>query len=416
MKRKTGLKNTNIFLVCAKYLSGALCFYLNWYKQIWGNQNIILYGVSALLLIMVALDMLRRKKVPYRDFPQILAATATLCVFSLATGVFVAVDRQVLLSTVATTLEFSIMAAAIWYVCKRCHETTWVYNILELCGAVCALQTIFLGADYNNGVIVTAMSESNNPNLLGLVLLFGIFSAVIQKKRLEKNLLLHLVIIVISLYAIILSASRKTFLAAIVFLTIWLVVYLRDKNRQKINAKTLLVRLIIIVGAVIGASLVVSQIINGSALTTRMLGLREEISGGIRRQLYAEAWEMWKQSPIIGVGLGQFVLRSRFNMFTHSVYAETLVSAGIVGILIYAWPFFAIGRRLLKRIRSKKLHGDTNYDIQVIAVCLIIEMFMGLGSIFYYYFPHILILTMLFYEEQCMDFGKKKKNAVHHIR
>ncbi|WP_158657042.1 O-antigen ligase family protein [Maribacter cobaltidurans] len=61
-----------------------------------------------------------------------------------------------------------------------------------------------------------------------------------------------------------------------------------------------------------------------------------------RELLVKEGLEVFSENPIIGVGLGQFPLYSKYGLFTHNSYTEILAEQGIVGgillLILYLIP------------------------------------------------------------------------------
>lgn len=83
-------------------------------------------------------------------------------------------------------------------------------------------------------------------------------------------------------------------------------------------------------------------------------------------QLYANAFSMWQQHPLLGVGVGQFRYLCEPNMqalgltfcdvHPHNIYMEWLSSTGVVGVLLFGLAMALIVYRI---IRTYSLRGET---------------------------------------------------------
>ena len=63
-----------------------------------------------------------------------------------------------------------------------------------------------------------------------------------------------------------------------------------------------------------------------------------------------EAMQLWKRSPFVGLGNGQYLVVSGRECYSHCNYTELLANLGVVGfVLYYSFP----GLLLLKAVRGR---------------------------------------------------------------
>jgi len=213
-----------------------------------------------------------------------------------------------------------------------------------------------LGADERAGVFrpfgfnVHPNGLANEVILLGMsvLILLQYLSEKFTKKRKIINQLLTIVVIV-SFLIITLSLSRAAFVA--VFISIIFFVYRHPNQLKKINnLKSVISRLgiwfkiilVVLLGAIV------------FKLTSRMLDSVYSFTelGGVstRVEQYAEALEVFKTSPVFGVGIGMFMPAS-YQLFpdgvmryfpepVHNGFLLFLVERGVASVLVYL--FFAL--------------------------------------------------------------------------
>jgi len=100
----------------------------------------------------------------------------------------------------------------------------------------------------------------------------------------------------------------------------------------------------------------------------------------VREQLGLSAIHIWQSSPILGVGLGNFLvalprfLPSRTIYFlqpVHNIYLLLLSEVGISGILLICWFVYIEIRDKRKEIRKNQARFHISYLIPLISLCLI---------------------------------------------
>ncbi|RPI60745.1 MAG: O-antigen ligase domain-containing protein [Planctomycetaceae bacterium] len=70
-----------------------------------------------------------------------------------------------------------------------------------------------------------------------------------------------------------------------------------------------------------------------------------------RTDLYHDAWKVFSEHPISGVGLNCFVLHTQILQQAHSEYMEIAADTGIVGAILYFSIYFVMWRRAGKIVK-----------------------------------------------------------------
>jgi O-antigen ligase len=95
-------------------------------------------------------------------------------------------------------------------------------------------------------------------------------------------------------------------------------------------------------------------------------GIAESSSG--RDQIYRSIWELIKQKPFIGHGIG--ILQSTSGYTAHNIFLQILVESGILGLLIWVFIWIYCFNKYNKISKSDK---DGLYKV----VTLIVSIAMG---------------------------------------
>lgn len=376
-----------------------LMLYLTWYKEIWGTKAVILYGVTT-ILTCIALLKCFNEKMPLNNMPTILVAYFLLAMFSFTTGWIVAKDLSAMLSSIFTFLSFFVVCFDVWIISEEKGSMDWILQMFTVCALVCSLQTVIWGSDFNNGIIVRTMSPTNNPNTLGFIMLCGTFSIIAKLEKLEKHRMLGMILIMLFLFTIVLSGSRKCFLAAVLLVVLWIVHFVKSGDSADKTKKLKNLIYVLIFAAVVIFFAV--NYLSGTSLFERLKQLFAKGGGDERIRLYKDGIKFWKNSPLIGVGFDQYKYWSTLHMYSHSTYIELLSCTGIIGCLIFFFPFM---RYVSRRNLSQTCKDDCNkiYEYRICMAMLLVELFMGLGQIFIYSLNHMIILLYLFYENRRLN-------------
>lgn len=370
----------------SKFFVSVFILYTFWFKEVYGNYPLILYGSVIVATSLVMLDILSgAKKIKLYSFVTMLFVFG---LYSFLSGIWIAKDVAWFYSILTTYLAFAVVCFDICYISDKTSSTEWILNILLITSSICAIQTIYFGAEYRTEVIVRTMSSTNNPNALGFVMILGIFSLISRKKYVADNLLVKSVVLLAFIYVIILTGSRKTLLSALLIVGLW--IYSLLKSEKGFSNRKISIIAVISIIMTVGLYYGLTKYITTSSYA-RLLII--ETGANTRAELYRDAIDFWKTSPVFGIGFGQYQIWSAYRLYSHSSYAEILSCTGIFGTVIFFGYMLRLSIKLFKQ--TQKRNEECYYDYFMCFVMFIIELILGVGQIYIYDFPHLLILSYL---------------------
>jgi len=170
------------------------------------------------------------------------------------------------------------------------------------------------------------------------------------------------VLFILGLYTILLLSARASYISifGIIFFII-LVFSIRDFKQQKfllLRQKAPLILLLFF--SVITASTLILGKDNNASITERITTINtEDTSTNQRLRYYGHALTHFKNNPLIGVGLGNWKIKSieydRLNMqsyivpyHVHNDFLQIATETGIIGFLLYLSIFIYIGINCFK--------------------------------------------------------------------
>lgn len=237
-----------------------------------------------------------------------------------------------------------------------------------------------------------------NPNDVGLKLAFAALCLTYFIKKNGKRPYYIIVFILLSGLAL-LSGSRKAFATLVVGVIIFYI--LSEFSTKKINKIiSILFFIIITLGAFY--YLVMNIDIFYKVLGVRIEGMINTLQGNnvtgssssyIRLQMIKTGYNMIKNKPILGYGIGNYTVVSGFNTYSHNNYIELLTGVGIIGFIIYySLYIFMIRRLTLGLIKGNK---DLAFPLAILLTIIINEL--GLVSYISNYIQILLVITISFY-------------------
>ncbi len=420
-EKETKLINVSSLSV-SKFIFLLFNIYITWYKEIWGDKPYVLYGsvIALTLSIFIPLGKENGKKLDFNcmtGFFKVLLVFGLYCLFS---GIIVCKDRTLFISSMVTYFCFLIVLFDCCVISQRDGNWIWLFKILFITALICGVYIIFWGKPkINGGVTVITLSRDNNPNSLAFVMIAGIYALIISKNKILKKQILQNLCVLMLLYIIVLSGSRKALISACIILLIWIVsnlIILKKQHNNKSNGITFICICLFIV-AVIWFYKTHFMDSSMSVRVMRLLGGQEDTSNENRIELYKYAIDVWKQHPIFGIGFNQFRVYFWDNTYSHSIYAEVLSCTGTIGTIIFFLPIFYI---ILQMVRcARNTFSDDKYMNIMYIAGMIAELFLGVGLIWIYGVSHELFLLSLTgsFEYQ---FNKKEhtcdKEAIRHCK
>lgn len=201
-----------------------------------------------------------------------------------------------------------------------------------------------------------------SPNLLGGFLSMIIPLALINKKIIWLSILMFA--------ALLLTQS----LGALISLFFGLIVYFYLNLKGRIGKRNVIIifGLLLIIGVVF--------IMRSSAQKEYFQPM---FSVATRLGYWKDALEIIKQSPWVGIGLGNFDLPQ--TRYAHNSYLQIWAEMGIIGILAFLWLAIAIIKRGLANINKPALNNPEIIGLLTASLIFLIHDFMY----FSFFFPEV---------------------------
>lgn len=280
-------------------------------------------------------------------------------------------------------------------------------------------EIVFYGWSYFAEVIKDASrvtSEYLNSNTLGMCASFAIIINyyLIITKRIP---VWSIVLIVLGIVIIAASGSRK----ALISLLTGLFLYYFFRSIRKDQRRLPIVRFFILFPIIIFAVYEILQLSMFRGTMARIEGMMGIVSGrtmeksaSIRQLLNQLGWRLFKQHPILGIGIDNPRLYTYDivgkTFYLHNNYVELLASGGLIGTLIY----YSIYIKLL--ISYLRMHCFDEPEYCICLALLILILVLDFGMVTYYSkstYVFLLLLTM--YNEKLKkeeSYGNKVKNSI----
>ncbi len=383
--------------IAAKTSIFLFLLYLLWYSEAYHHVSLFLYG-GTLLVVITTLLYVNHRPLSCIVPPKGILVWTGFGIYSLLTGLVVATDWGLLVSSIVTYMAFILVCCCICIICRGENDIQWLLKCITMVCYICAVYTLFFGKPYNNGIYVTTMGSENNPNSLGILMVYGMFSILYNKRNKIGELVLDLSSVLLFFYVVILTGSRKSLVSGGLLCLVWLITFIRDTRNLTDRREKRLKYTLLLITLVIGGTYFVKYYVN-TASFERLLILATDGSSYVRKEMYREAVEFFKTSKLFGIGFSQFRVHSVFRTYSHSTYAEVLAGGGIFGCIVFFYPVIQTGFALVKKLRK-----SLSYQSGMLLALFLVEMFLGTAVIFMYGFEQLMIWSILYMtvEKECL--------------
>lgn len=394
-----------------------LVFFLNLPARISGlgiiRPTLLLFAIIGFLLI------LQREKFSYKFNQPIFKTFHTFLVVILITLPFVKFPGSVLRENISLFLKafvFLYFAALILDSERRFKIALFVFVACQVFRVLEPLymnltsgywgSSTYLGGGEFASRLGGAPADIINPNELGFVLVTAIpFLHYFLMPRGLIVKLFYLTLLVLMLYALILTMSRGAFLALLV--VGW---FIFKESKRKVILIGVACLGVVAAFSVMNdtqreryLSLVSSDTSQSATAEGRLTGMVSEFTLAMER-------------PIFGFGLGttaeaKFNTRGR-SKASHNMYAEILIELGVVGFIFFARFIFAIRSQLSDGLKRADLSDDF-YSTLFKVLNIIFWMFAlysvnywGLSQYYWYNLAGLVIAATLLMNAKINKEGK----------
>lgn len=379
-----------------KFLISAIYIYSQYIQNVvFEDVPYVLLFLGIVLWFILLITMYKKSIIISKILTTEYKYALTFIITSFVFGIFTAPSLNLLLDAIILVIQGTALSIAITYEIKMKNSLNWIINVIILTSMIQGLSLIFNPVEYTASVGRYSIADNVNPNGLAISLLYGIFF-ILYKLKYMRGLKRYAFILSISIlvYGIIQTGSRKGFIGFIIMIILW-ILFCYNNSRLNMSLYSKIFDVIVVSTAfIVGFNFLQDQL-QDSVLLLRIQSLVMEGSES-RGDLYIYAWEIFKQHPIFGIGLGNYSYY--FKYYSHSTYAEIISSVGIIGTLIYIGIWVPIGtsisRNLLKKW-NRKLDIGKVYDVDMMFVLFSLIVYFGVSIIHFYQIDSYFILGIV---------------------
>lgn len=278
---------------------------------------------------------------------------------------------------------------------------------------VCFYTVYYYGLDYFINVLSSSARIANdalNANTVGLLganaIVMTVYYMMYEKPRWWNIIALP------TLGILAATGSRK----ALVFVVIGIVLLFVFKSFRSNNIVNSLAKLAAYLGIVIIAFIGILQLPIFSEVLERMSSMIDAFTGTggdssaiIRMALVDIGWDLFHQSPLIGVGINNpsvytYSIFGRENYYLHNNYIELLAGTGIVGVITYYSMYVYL---VYNMIRYHDFHSN---EYVMVFILLISQLVMDMGLVSYESKSTYFYMMLFFMETKIL---RTKRGALH---
>ncbi|MFX4263243.1 O-antigen ligase family protein [Pelotomaculum propionicicum] len=367
------IRNSKLFYIL-------LVIYYGWFQIVFYQIPNMMLFLGSGMIYFILLHAIQSRINIFKSLTGELKLWIVFAFTSFLFGLMVAVNKVYLINSVATFVQFTILIFGIVYISNQDRKIDFFINVFIIFTLLCAVTTVFWGLDYGQGRIT--MGINNNPNELGITMVLGVGSILykLNLKKLGYSIIAFSAILLL-VYVCILTGSRKAFISIVLLIIYWLTfIVFKDIRALRLTEKVKgIISLLLIIGF---AYFILVPNFNDSVLILRLTNLFE-FGDETRQNMYIEAFQFFKQSPLVGIGLNNFRAMSIYQGYSHSTYAETLACTGIVGCILYLSAYILIIFKYGKMVIS----NWDDFSLKQARIMLGIFgvlLFLGIGIIHFY--------------------------------
>lgn len=395
-------------LVKLSYL--VFIFYMVWYQSAFSpiNRAPLVLG-SSMLLLLVLYKVSRGGSISFSLADPIII-WILFAIYALFSGYIVAANRDLLLNSITTYVQIIILIVFVVDFSRHEGNARFFLKSYAFLSIVYSLYMLFFGYRFLGRVTLSATS---NPNGDGLTLIYGIFCILTLSEDSKRKWMFFVSqsLIGLLLYSIVLTGSRKSFLAAVVLVFLWFILVFRRRFRAS-ELKWKFVYSAWIVSIVLLGAILFLPLTLDTVLFYRLTEELGSKSDQTRVSMYRMSAEFFASSPLVGIGFNQFRVLSPWLTYSHSTYAEIISCTGIIGTILYFIPYCLIIYKLIAVYLLRRKSEVGNQALMYIAL-MIVMLLLGLGVIhFYSIIDNIMFALMISFCAQSLTYIKKERTKV----
>ena len=315
---------------------------------------------------------------------------------SFLTGVLLAPDTNMVINKSLFLLESFLAGVIVFNVTDSEDDISLIIGIYAL-GAL--IMSLFIALNpslmFESGDRIS-VDENFNPNTMGIILMYGIWSVIFYMNRKGINALGVVVSIALSFfifYVIIQTGSRKAAISSLfIFIGYALYFFIAKGGTSRRFSYALSVPVFIAVIVFVYFNYIDAFLESSENLMERMDKL--DVDGEDRWSIILDSFRVWEEHPIFGVGLDNNRYFTHTKLYAHNTYAELFACTGLVGASLFLFLFWRMISFLVKRIRRIKnlFHTPSCYYFVII---ILVYLFICFVQISFYNRTHMFFLYFI---------------------
>lgn len=359
-----------VFLICSIILySGVLQF---GYLTI--PNALLILGV--LLIITIISDFSLQKKSLLVGVSSELKILGLYLIATFIFGCVMTPDIGMHISHGISIIEYFVVALAVYYYSVTRKNTTflaWFYLILY---SICVVifirspQAVFEGTQ-----IRYSLTSSMNVNSFSMGLTMATWATMYLISLKKINIIIGSFLTGVYLYSIVLTASRKGLIGALLCIVLWVFICYLPLDKDNMSLKRIL-KIFVITSVAVTLILVIAPKYLDSYMAVRMKGLssQSDLSTLARIDLYKSGIEYIKWSPILGHGFWGFSYY--YGVYSHATIIEVPVSSGIPLAVIYFGTYFVTFRNFIRNKRKVQVFQNQELYNQKVSLAVGLVLFL----------------------------------------
>ena len=348
------------------------------------------FGLLALSLLLVISSHKRYTKSVFSD-RSLIAFICFVIIVSIS-SILVSKNYSAALSSINDLTEFGMMMIIIATFSIEDNNIDYSINLFLVYSLVaCAI--LFVDpipfTETVSRTVYLTIAPGVNPHTVGMVLAIGIWCCMMKLGQGGRKgiweIVISIVLMVAMFAATILTNSRKSILGIAIIVVFSTIPYIRTAIKRMGTVGKLLFP-IVFVFAILYFFINPQLFASFFGKNDILLRFQEmdSASNQSRIAMIMEAFKVFCEHPILGVGLNNFREYSSYQTYSHNTYAEVLVCCGIVGTI----PFVYMLYKTFIPIFFRKIQDGNNtvaiYTKRMCCVMGVLILYAGFSQIIIY--------------------------------
>lgn len=274
-------------------------------------------------------------------------------------------------------------------ICRQLYEERTVFNILFIGMLTRLLLIIIFQGIGSNGRLGGGMHS----NQIGVNAIAFLFILILKLYRKELHIYIFSLLYILPLYIAFLSASRNAFLGISVLSIALFLLYGQARLFKKIGIISLLSILMLISVRYIKNDTLIGERLSetGEQAAINDLEYKNIILNklGDRGVFYVQGWQIFKENPINGIGLWNYIRRSK-DYVQHSEYMLQVSELGLIGFILFFLYYFSI-LKSIRKTQTSNFSLRRQKNLSLIAVYLL--LLLGVTSRLFCYIPSFVMIA-----------------------